>query len=232
MKKVFFLLLATTIFNLGAVSASYISGSIYIYSNGDAKFSVNTDVPINLESLTFENNKITGTTSQLVSLSGGVWTFSLELNNYDDIFLDVHLPNNLDSITTISGPDSIIDVENKIVTIIDSGNLDFLISYRLREVKENTWIIWSALTILVVIAYFVIIRLRKRKQKIQNALPFIGDCEQKILDLLIRSPKRQKELRKSLGIPKASFSRYMVNLEKKKLIIREGEGKNKIVKLK
>ena len=42
----------------------------------------------------------------------------------------------------------------------------------------------------------------------------------------------KKEIRSSLNIPKASFSRYLLNLEKKKLIIREGEGKNKVVKLK
>ena len=49
------------------------------------------------------------------------------------------------------------------------------------------------------------------------------------------SPKNKKKLdqiRKQLDIPKASYSRYLVNLEKKKLIIREGEGKNKIIKLK
>jgi len=41
-----------------------------------------------------------------------------------------------------------------------------------------------------------------------------------------------KELRKKLNIPKASFTRYILNLEKKKLIQREGEGKNKILKIK
>jgi uncharacterized membrane protein len=48
----------------------------------------------------------------------------------------------------------------------------------------------------------------------------------------MQGPKRQREIRKSLNIPKASFSRYLSNLEKKKLILREGEGKNKVVKLK
>ena len=48
----------------------------------------------------------------------------------------------------------------------------------------------------------------------------------------MKKSMRQKEIRKTLEIPKASFSRYLINLEKKKLILREGEGKNKIVKLK
>ena len=48
----------------------------------------------------------------------------------------------------------------------------------------------------------------------------------------MKGSMRQKEARKKIGIPKASFTRYILNLEKKKLLIREGEGKNKVLRLK
>lgn len=63
-------------------------------------------------------------------------------------------------------------------------------------------------------------------------MPLINDREKDIVELLMKKPMRQKKIRKVLDIPKASFSRYIINLEKKKLILREGEGKNKVVRLK
>ena len=52
-----------------------------------------------------------------------------------------------------------------------------------------------------------------------------------IIKVLMKKQLKQKELRKQLNMPKASFSRYMLSLENKKIIFREGEGKNKLVKL-
>ena len=73
---------------------------------------------------------------------------------------------------------------------------------------------------------------KKKSDRLNYVLPLINDQEKKIIEILMKKPARQKEIRKKLKIPKASFSRYMINLEKKKLIIRDGEGKNRLVKLK
>jgi len=226
------LLLASRVILLNLVSATYISGGIYLYANGEATFDVSSDFPINIQGLTFENNKITGTTSQLISLQEGIWTFELNLEEYDDIFLDIYLPKNLDSINSIQGSDSIIDFENKVITIIDSGKLDFKVSYTLKETHDYSFIFWIILIIFIILIFFIYKKIKSRKERFDYILPIVSDKEQQIIDILMKKPMRQKELRKALGIPKASFSRYMVNLEKKKLIVREGEGKNKIIKLK
>ena len=92
--------------------------------------------------------------------------------------------------------------------------------------------VWLVIFLLTSITYFAIKKIRSKKQKLKQAFPYINENEQKILEALMNSPIRQKELRKKLNIPKASFTRYILNLEKKKLIQREGEGKNKILKIK
>jgi len=214
------------------VSATYISGDLFLYENGEVRFEVETDIPVQVPGLTFSENKLTGTTFELLTFQSGSWNLDLSLEEYDDIFLNIRLPRGLEAITSIEGPDNIINFENRIITIIDSGKLDFTISYKLKEVQSFLWLFWPVLFIVIAIAYFIIRKRQRQKKHFEQITPFINDLERKIIDVLMEKPKRQKELRKSLNIPKASFSRYIANLEKKKLILREGEGKNKIVKLK
>jgi uncharacterized membrane protein len=231
MKRIaYFIALILAFTNLA--SASYISGDIYLYETGRARFDVETDVPLNFEGLNFQDNRITGTTNELTIKRGNVWTFELNSGNYSNILVDIHLPKNLDSITSIQGSENIIDIENKILSIIDSGKLQFQVSYKLKESTSYTWLLWPAILIAIIIIYTIIKKSRKRKEHLDHVFPLINDNEQKIIELLMKKPMRQKEIRKTLDFPKASFSRYLINLEKKKLIIREGEGKNKVVKLK
>ena len=226
------LFLALSVLLLNTVSASYIAGDIYIYDNGAVRFNVESDIPLELEGVSFDNEIMRGTTDMLTSKSGGIWTFELNFEEYDTILLDVHLPKNLDTITSINGVDSAIDIENKIISLIDSGDLTFSASYKLKDTTSYGWIFWPLVLILIIIIFLVFKQSRKRKEHLDHVFPLINDNEQKIIELLMKKPIRQKEIRKILGFPKASFSRYLVNLEKKKLILREGEGKNKVVRLK
>lgn len=234
MKKAISLFFALTIITLllKITSATFISGEIYLTNEGNANFDVETDAPLNLSGLTFENNKLRGATPELLSFQKGTWTFTLNNGNYDTIFLDIYLPKNLESISSISGSDHIIDIDNKVVSIIDDGELNFRISYKTKSSTNLSWLVWPIIIILIILAYVLYKKSRKRKEHLNHVLPLVNEYEEKILNLLMKKPIRQKELRKTLDIPKASFSRYISNLEKKKLIVREGDGKNKIVSLK
>jgi uncharacterized membrane protein len=227
-----FLWLLLFIILVDYASASYIAGDVYVDDRGFTRFNVESDVPINLEGLSFQNNKITGTTPVLTNKEAGVWTFSMNAGNYSSILLDVHLPKNLNSISSLEGVERVIDPNNQVISLIDSGKLDFRVSYRLKESANYSWIFWPVLFVVVLGVYFVIKKTRKRKEHLEHVFPLINDNEQKVIELLMKKPMRQKEIRKVLGFPKASFSRYLINLEKKKLILREGEGKNKVVRLK
>ncbi len=213
-------------------SAAYINGEIRLDEQGFATFNVKTDLPFEAEGLKFEENKLTGRIDTLSEKREGVWTFSLKAGNYDDIFLDVRLPSSTEKITSIKGNNYLFDTEEKVLTLIDKGELDFEVSYKVRETKNYTLIYYLIGVVLLVAVLFVIYRVKRKKDRLNYLMPLINENEQKIIDLLMKGSARQKAVREKLGLAKASFSRYIVNLEKKKLIIREGDGKNKILQLK
>lgn len=213
-------------------SANYISGKITVSESGLATFDVQTDSPINAEGLSFSNNNLLGTTNLLTKKEGDIWTFELNGENYTNILLDIQLPKNLETITKISGNTKAIDINNKIVSIIDSGKLYFSASYKLQQTADYSWIVWIILMIIIAVAIIIFFQRKKKKDRLKTIMPLINESEQKIIDALMKKSFRQKQLRESLNIPKASFTRYILNLEKKKLLRREGDGKNKIIHLK
>ncbi|PIN91085.1 hypothetical protein COU57_02015 [Candidatus Pacearchaeota archaeon CG10_big_fil_rev_8_21_14_0_10_32_14] len=232
-KGVFLIVLLVLIQN---VSASYISGDIYLYNDGLSKIDVKSDVPLNIKGIIFipETQTLKGETSSLIDKNDWIWSFSLNGETYDSIFLDIHLPSSTNRIYSIEGNDHIVDFDKKTISLINEDRkLDFNIKYETE--RENNYfpvylVIIFLLVLLIVIGYFLMIS--KNKRKLEEVFPFINDKEKEIIELLMKKSLRQKEIRKNLGIPKASFTRYILNLEKKKLIIREGEGKNKMVRLK
>lgn len=219
---------------LGSVSAQYISGDIYIRDNGDASFSLETDVDLNLEGISFENGRLGGITSDLTNKQGGVWKVDLDFGSYETLLLDIHLPSSLEKIDSIEGVNNIIDFDGKVISLIGSNeDLFFNVEYELGSEADFGWIYLFLIIILITIVFYLFFKNSKRKKrKLEDIFPLINDQERKIIELLMKRPLRQKEIRKKLDIPKASFSRYLVNLEKKKLIIREGEGRNRVVRLK
>jgi len=231
MKK---LLIIVILLFIPGVLGQYISGDVYIDDSGFVEVSLNTDKEFQLDGLNFENNKITGTTELLTKKEEGSWTFFLHLpDEYETIFLELHLPKNLKLIENVDGVSNIIDIEKKIVTIVDyDKQLDFEITYQTSQENDYFYIV---IIIMAILVFYYIYSSKKKKKgdsRLEHIMPLINDNEKKIIDALMKRNYRQKELRKILEIPKASYSRYIHNLEKKKLIIREGEGKNKILKLK
>jgi uncharacterized membrane protein len=223
------------LFSISLASAQYVTGDIYITSVGEAKFSVETNLNPDIEELNFDvtREKLTGTTEMLTEKKKGTWTFTLNLKNYETILLDIHLPKNLKSIESLQGVDNTFNINKKIISLIDNNKkLEFEVSYQLEKNTDYFWLFILLILILVSVVIYLILKRKKKQNKLDFILPIINDNEKKIIQLLMKKPIRQKEIRKKLEIPKASFSRYIINLEKKKLILREGEGKNKIVKLK
>lgn len=230
-KRGFLIILFAIVLFLNKVSASYISGDIYISETGSSRFNLKSDAPLNLSNLEFQNNKIVGETPSLTSKTKEIWTFELFLPKYNSAFIDIHLPPSLKSIIKIEGKDYLLDINKRIITLLNSDS-NFKISYTLEEVASYSWIIYLIILILLISGYIIYKRYGHKKEHLKHIMPIINENEQRIIEILMSSPLRQKEARKKLNIPKASFSRYILNLEKKKLIIREGEGKNKIIKLK
>jgi len=234
-QKIFFLITIFIFLLVPGTLAQYISGDIYINELGESNFYVETDVDPNIQGLNFDslNSELTGKTEMLTRMENGIWTFSLDLDTYETIFLEIHLPKSLKLVKSIEGVDSILDVDKKTITLIDNNKkLEFEVSYKIKENSNYMTFIWFSIALILAILITYYITKKKRKNKMDYILPIINDVEKKIVETLMKKNYRQKELRKKLEIPKASFSRYILNLEKKKLILREGEGRNKIIKLK
>lgn len=228
-KEVFFLLIL--FFTVSSVSATYLNGEVRLDERGLATFDTYSDIDLG-KGLIFENGKNTGTSELFTRKQGNVWAFSLKGGEYDDIFLDVKLPKDVGRINSISGNKYLFDTRTNTITIIDKGNLDFEVSYQVRQTRNYAPYYYSIGVVLLLAVLFFIYRFKRRKDRMNDIMTLVNENEQKIIDILMKGQMRQKEVRKKLGLTKASFSRYVVNLQKKKLIIREGEGKNKVLRLK
>ena len=230
-------MLVFSIFSFQLISAQYISGDIYLNDKGEASFYLDSDKSLDIEGLSLNNNRISGKTELLSNKIDGIWYFTIKSGNYKTILLDIHLPKNVKSINSIQGNSYLLDIDNKVISFIDNDNkLDFEVSYKLNKTSYLGYFYLFIIVIFIIcILLFIVKRYIKKSEKnkrLKYIMPLVGDNEEKIISLLMKGQMRQKEIRKKLGIPKASFSRYLINLERKKLIIREGEGKNKIVRLK
>jgi len=218
------------------VSAQYIYGDIYVESDGNVRFDVQSDSDLGIVELSVGDERITGETELLTKKENGEWTFNIGNSiSYEYIFLDLHLPTNLRFIRSISGLDNILDINGKIITIVDNDKeLDFEVKYSLFR-EENyalSYFFGGFILLLVLVLVLYYKKSKNGKSRLDYILPMVNDSEKLIIENLMKRNYRQKELRKKLEIPKASFARYMINLEKKKLIVRDGEGKNKVVRLK
>ena len=213
-------------------TAEYISGEIRLDENGFATFNIQTDVEIQTDQLEFKNERLTGRTDSFTEKRNSIWTFSFEGATYDDIFIDIKLPSATRKITLIQGNRYLLDTEENILTLIDSGELNFKVSYMTGERTNYSFVYYLIGIIILILVFFIFYKIKKKKDRMKFIMPLINENEQKIIDLLMKGQMKQKEVRKRIGLTKASFSRYVVNLEKKKLIYREGEGKNKILRLK
>ena len=219
---------------LGIASASYISGDIYINKEGRASFYLETDRNLSIDGLDFSEGKLRGETDLLTSKDKDIWTFILDLDEYETILIDLHFPNSIDKIFSTRGVDNVFDVEEKIVSLIDNNNkLYFEIKYNIKHEFSYGFILWILFSAAILFSIiFYIYRKKHSKMKLRQVFPFLNDNVKKIIELLMKQSLRQKEVREKLGIPKASFTRYVLNLEKRGIILREGEGKNKILKVK
>ena len=216
---------------------NYIYAEMEILDNGVISVNGESNIDLEIEGLRFLDNKISGKTQMLTSKSRDTWNLNLDFKEtYSDVFITIYFPENTRSIKNINSDlNSNINLGNRISIEIKDYNkpVVFSVDYSIEGRKSKSWIIILVLSLIILALSFLLVRKRKKEiKKLDILLPVLNEKERDIVRLLMKKPMRQKNIRKNLDIPKASFSRYMINLENKKIIIREGEGKNKLVKLK
>ena len=139
-----------------------------------------------------------------------------------------------------------ISVQDERIVLYSDSSID--VKYKINQVYNDylPYLIPVILIIIILIVrffYFHIFRKNKTtkkdktESKSQDKLNILkkvlNEREKIIINNLKKSGKiKMSHLRKLTYIPKASFSRHIQELEKKGLINRSGEGKNKFVEIK
>lgn len=222
--------------------------NIYIDNIGDSLFLGTTDENITLpEGVSLRDGRISGYTSNLTVKSGETWTFTYALARAE---LQVTLPEGA-VIKSVSPSEISLDGGQISLYARNSVRATYVIE-RVDE-NSNSVLIWI-LIILVVLVGVVYVwnflkgylkglvsrsikkretrrasRENKSTSQIQHLL---HERENTILAKLRETGKtKMSYLRKACDMPKASFSRHVHELVKKKLLVLSGEGKNKFVEL-
>jgi len=212
---------------------------VHIDKTGNALFLGTSDENITAflpSGVSLVNGKINGNTVLQTSKEGAIWTFYYSLQNSN---IEVFLPTGA-KVKETNGE-----------VLIDGGNLaiykedNLTVSYTIEEIRSgfnSLWLILIALVVFIGIYYFSKkFDLKKKsdknlvkeeKKKIEVLQEILSERENKIIDILKEKGKiKSSVLRRLVGFPKASFSRHINELEKKGLIKRSGEGRNKFVEV-
>lgn len=234
-----FILIVVVIFNTFSISAQTFI-NIYVDETGNALFLGETDKEIELpDGVEISNGEIIGKTQELTSKQGEFWTFEYSLENAE---MNVILPKGAVIKELVEGE---IGIEDNQISIYIKDNVS--VSYIIEEQKKSfNWIVLiSIILIFALVILYSSFKLKKnrdiekktKKIKKLDRLEIVKDVLNEREKIIIEKLKDKKQikssiLRKLCDIPKASFSRHVQELEKKGLIKRTGEGKNKIISLK
>jgi len=235
MKKILLIVLMLLI----PLSTAYSTINIYIDESGSSLFLGEGDGIIEglPEGVEFKDGKIVGNTINLTDKQGEIWNFYYAL---EDSEVQVFLPEGAKVLDT-TGEISLF--RNQIVVY---GVGSVYIEYTLEEglgVQDSDFVILLILGIIVAIIIYLLIKERTRTEKekegdkkevdkVKTIQGILNERERIILDRLREIGKTKSSyLRQKCNIPKASFSRHIRELEKKKLVKISGEGRNKFVEL-
>lgn len=241
--------LAIILFLVAPVSAAT-QINIYVDNIGDALFLGTTDANITLpEGVTAIEGRISGYTSNLTVKQGEIWTFVYSLSGAD---LSVTLPEGA-VISSVSASE--ISLEDGQIYLSSKDNVKAVyVIERIDSTSSNYILLWIIIGLLVLIGVVygwnylkkhvknvVRMSIQKRETRRENRTEkpsatslqhLLHERENLILAKLKETGKtKMSYLRKVCDMPKASFSRHIHELEKKKLIVLSGEGKNKFVEL-
>ncbi len=243
MRRLIFLIV--TLLALTPFISAYTYLNIYIDETGEALFLGETNEQLNLpEGVGIDKETISGTTQKLTEKKGENWKF---LYNLEGAELYIILPKGA-VIKNIG--DGEITLEKNQLSVYAKENIE--IEYIIEKNEGlNYWLFLLVVLIIVVFSYFYMsvfkekkkvtqtlkkkdgVRRINKKEKLEVMKQILSDREKIIVDKLGELKEiKHSQLQKILEIPKASFSRHIQELERKNIIKRTGEGKNKIISLK
>ncbi len=229
---------------------AYLSSDIYLGNDGSATFIGRASSQLNIKGIEFDNGKVYGETQELTSKNGTVWTFFISLIDAGE--LNIFLPENAElKVSTLASnlAPEVADYRNLILITLSGENPQISFDYEISEKKETPIAIYLSAGIIALLVIIIPIFYARKIKKIKNrktepvkrhkikkridiVRETLNEREREIINRLLALKKaRQSFLQKKTGIPKASFSRHIKNLEGKGIIERIGQGKNNILRI-
>jgi len=228
------------------LSSALTSINIFIDESGTAAFLGQSDQSslILPEGIKLDDGEITGITHSITSKDGNNWNIFFSSSETE---FTVILPENAVISTIKSGE---ISIDESRISIFVQNEIDisyFIDEKNIEDKGINILLLIIFIAIFIVLVIFVInfsnrerkknkakkptIR-KKRRSTLEIIKKVLNEREKEIVDKLKETGKiKGSQLRKILEIPKASFSRHVQELEKKGIIKRTGEGRNKFIQL-
>ncbi len=226
MKKIITLLIFLTLL-VPAISA-YTYLNIYIDETGTALFLGETNEQIILPNgIEIQDQIIKGKTNSLTNKQGEIWEFNYELAGAE---INLIMPEGTVIKEISQGEIS----SNGHIEIYTQESIQLKYTIEPTTNKNYLFYLLGLLIIFVVLIYFFKIKSKKVNPKnLESIKKTLHKRQQEILSQLEKTKEiKHTQLRKLVNIPKASFTRHIQELEKKGLIKRIGDGKNKLIKLK
>jgi uncharacterized membrane protein len=239
------LLSIALLFLIFPLSSAYLTLEIYLQEDGTTRFSGESDKEFDFpEGISYENGEISGKTTLLTSKQAETWNFELSIEGLSEVY--VHLPQNTRITKVLYG--EVYSEKNKLL-IFDSGEETIIsFDYVFNEASQDNYSYYYVLlTFSLLLAIFISLKYHKKKtsvykkpikkritkeKKIEIIKQTLNSRQQKIISKLQEVGKiKHSRLQKICEIPKASFSRHIQELEKKRLIRKDGEGRNKFIEL-
>jgi len=220
------------------VQASYLNLEAKLLQEGFVLLQGESDEELNIKGITYDQGYFYGITQELTNKEKEKWYFSFSLNKtYDYFNLNIVLPKTFKLILTSinSSGQVFLSAQNNLELSVvgENKNPSITFSYEI-ERKPNLKFFYYLIPLFFLLIFFLYKKFQKNKQKpsenfkrkLNLVRKTLNERENQIITLLLKNKNlTYGKLQKLSNIPKASFSRYINNLEKKGIIKRESKGR-------
>lgn len=211
--------------------------SINVDRTGKSAVRAVSSQPVLIGNLESENNIISGTSEVFTSKNGRIWGFNFPFNkSVGQFVLVLSLPKNSTIINITANTHYSVSYDKglKIVFLGNSIRPNISVSYTVGGISYTFYFVSIMLSFFILTPFVLeFARTRTQSDITINIIETLNEKEKIVFKKLIESDgeANQNTIRHATGIPKATLSRIIYNLERKKIVARQKNGSTLKVKL-
>jgi len=203
---------------------------IEVDMTGRSRINAVSSRPFSIAGIESENNIIHGSSEMFSSKNGRIWEFSFPLNaSVRQFVLVLSLPQNSTIINITANTHYSVSYSNgmKIVFLGNNIRPNISVHYTVGSVSYTFYFVSAVLGIFI-LAPFVLEYSKSRTQSdiAINIVETLNEKERIVFNNILENncETNQNLIRHATGIPKATLSRIVYNLERKKIVERRRNG--------